>query len=348
MEEQTYEMLKQLGIIEIENDVKYWLVRTASGSFFKDFYNNNYISIGWDEISNIDFIRNTEEKKFKEKIKEIYPSEERPGYIMGQIKRFVCEIKKGDIILIPSSNSSNIAFGKVTSDEAYIRDNVLKDKGCCQYKKALNVEWIKILSREEFDPYLYRLMTAHNAISNIDNYADFINRILYNVYYRNGILHVTFNVRKNDNITAMEMNDFINNTLEYINEINKQYEMNAKISNINLKISVQSPGPIEFLGEVYDFATENIGGMILLSIVFLMVIGGECKFSSKKEKDEKSLELRTEGVIGRIIEFVKESNKQKNTEKELVLREKNEKFKRSIEKLKIKATMQKQDEKVEK
>lgn len=112
MDKEIYEILKQLGIVGIENNVKYWLVRTASGTFFKDFYNNNYVSIGWDDISDIDFIKNTEEKKFKEKIAEIYPSEERPGYIMGQIRRFVCEIKKGDFILIPSVNSSYIAFRK--------------------------------------------------------------------------------------------------------------------------------------------------------------------------------------------------------------------------------------------
>ena len=56
MDKEIYEILKHLGIVEIENNVKYWLVRTASGTFFKDFYNNNYISIGWDEISDIDFI----------------------------------------------------------------------------------------------------------------------------------------------------------------------------------------------------------------------------------------------------------------------------------------------------
>lgn len=56
-------------------------------------------------------------------------------------------------------------------------------------------------------------MTAHNAISNIDNYADYINRILYNVYYREGILHVTFNVKEKDDIPALEINKFISNTL---------------------------------------------------------------------------------------------------------------------------------------
>lgn len=336
MEEQIYDILKGLGVVKIEDNVKYWLVRTASGNFFTDFYKNNYISIGWDPISDLDFIKHAENKKFKEKIKEIYPSEERPGYIMGQIRRFVCEIKKGDIVLIPSSNSTDIAFGKVVSDSVYIRDNISKDKKCCQYKKALKVEWIKILSRNEFDPYLYRLMTAHNTISNIDNYADYINRILYDVYCRNGVLHVTFNVEEKNSIPALEITNFISNALEYVNGINECYKIEADTENINLKISVQSPGPIEFLGDICNLVTENIGGMVILTIIFFIMVGGEFNFTNKTEDTEKSASIKTSGVIGRIIELIKEINQQKNKENEFILKDRNEKFKRSMQRLKIK------------
>lgn len=189
-------------------------------------------------------------------------------------------------------------------------------------------------------------MTAHNAISNVDNYADYINRILYSVYYREGILHVTFNVKEKDNIPAIEINRFITSTLEYMNEINSQYNLNADLEDVNLKISVQSPGPIEFFGNIFNLATDNIGGILLISFIFLMVVGGECKFNSKKDDTEKSLEIKTEGVIGRIIEFIKEGNKQKNTEKRLLLKEKNDKFQRSMQKLKIKNEIVKEDEKI--
>ena len=191
-------------------------------------------------------------------------------------------------------------------------------------------------------------MTAHNAISNIDNYADYINRILYNVYYREGILHVTFNVKEKDDIPAIEINKFISNTLENMNEINNQYNLNAEVDNVNLKISVQSPGPIEFFGNIYNLLTDNIGGMVLIAFIFLMVIGGECKFNSKKDDSEKSLEMKTEGVIGRIIQFIKEGNKQKNTEKRLLLKEKNDRFQRSMERLKIKNEIERDNEKIDK
>lgn len=187
-------------------------------------------------------------------------------------------------------------------------------------------------------------MTAHNAISNVDNYADYINRILFSNYYRDGILHVTFNVKEKENIPAIEINRFITSILEYMNEINIQYNLNADVEDVNLKISVQSPGPIEFFGNIFNFATDNIGGILLISFIFLMFVGGEFKFNSKKSDTEKSLEIKTEGVIGRIIEFIKEGNKQKNTEKRLLLKEKNDKFQRSMQKLKIKNDIINEDE----
>ena len=62
-----YEELR-IPVIPVER--KYWLVRTKSGIFFNDFYLNDYIAIGWDELNDISLM--TEEKReiFIEELQE--------------------------------------------------------------------------------------------------------------------------------------------------------------------------------------------------------------------------------------------------------------------------------------
>ena len=63
MEKELQQILSILNIEQIPKERNYWLIRTESGKFYFDFLENNYVSIGWDEFSDINIFKNTDEKK---------------------------------------------------------------------------------------------------------------------------------------------------------------------------------------------------------------------------------------------------------------------------------------------
>lgn len=301
------ELCKILNIEVIPNDTNYWLIRTSSGDFFDDFYTNNYVAIGWNELSDINYIRNAKDEDFKEYVKSIYPEEEKPGYIANQVKRFLFEIKKDDIILIPSINSEYIAFGKVTSESAYIRNipqkNLELNYPQCDFLKSINVSWIKLVRRNEFDPYLYKLMSAHSTISNVYKYESHINRILYPVYIKNDFIHTTYNVINTEDIPANTLITFLTTVLNSVDIFNKITNNSIEKSSINIKLNVQSPGPIEFIGYA-------MGGGLIVAFTTLFLFGA--KFDVELFKVFK-LNVDTKGLLGSILEFVKEHNNKNST-----------------------------------
>ena len=63
------DICREVGIPIIPDERKYWLVRTKSGIYFNDFYLNNYIAIGWDEISDISLMTEQKRELLVDKIK---------------------------------------------------------------------------------------------------------------------------------------------------------------------------------------------------------------------------------------------------------------------------------------
>ena len=125
------ELANLISIPSLTTDQRYWFVRTNSGRHYDDFIINRYIAIGWDYIS-LAILREKDEDFIKQTIKKTEGkkatvnddqevegergSDGRVTAIRNKILRFVKEFKIGDIILIPSKNSSEISIGMITSE----------------------------------------------------------------------------------------------------------------------------------------------------------------------------------------------------------------------------------------
>ncbi len=302
MEKELQQILSILNIEQIPKERNYWLIRTESGKFYFDFLENNYVSIGWDEFSDINIFKNTEEKKLKEHIASVYKDEKRPGYIYNQIRRFMFDIKKGDMILIPSENSSQIAFGLV-QETFFIRDTISNTTNIkipkCNFKKCIKVEWKSKIFKEKFDPYLKMLLFTHTTITDINDYKGYINRLLYSNYILDDMIHVTFNITTKDNINAVELLNFLNLiSKESIDVFNQVTGSNFKKDTVDVKLNVQSPGPIEFIGYA-------IGGILVISIINAFLFG--IKLDVELFKIVK-FNIENEGLITYILKFIQENN----------------------------------------
>lgn len=324
-QDEIKQICKAFNIENVPASRNYWLVRTNSGIFFDDFYKNGYISIGWDEFSDIEQLRSENDEKLKEKISQTYKSEKKPGYILNQIKRFVFNLKKGDMVLIPSENSSLIAFGIIT-DEIYIKDvptspiNVENPK--CSYKKRINVNWIRVMYKDKFEPYLRMLLFTHTTVSNIDEYMYYINRTLYPIYLYENQLHFTYHVQTETDISFLHFSKFLNTISNSLNLFDNLTGCNFSNDKLDIKTNLNSPGIIEIIGYV-------AGGGLALAFINSFIFGGKIDISLTE-----NLKFSSEhaGLLGHILKFVEEKNKN-NQE---MLRIKNE-YKIQREALKLKA-----------
>lgn len=318
-------IIDTLGIKCISNSLNYWFVRTKGGQFFDRFYTEEFIAIEWDEISNINLIEEKSTEELIELIKKTYPEETRPGLIANYLKKFVCDMSIGDIILIPNNNSQCISFGIIDSEiyeysptGADLLDIALNEiDGNDEYVnlyKRRKVKWIdKPKARKDIDPYLLNIIHAHNTIVDANPYKDFINRNLYSFYYSDGQLHTIFNIKRNNGISALDIYNLLGSIFslnEFIVGELGDYNENAVNDDIIIKSAINSPGPIEVI-------TGCVVGALVLAIIVVGMTGGKLKFNIKyKNKlNNQSLhvenEIETEGLLKKVenIINVKHNNK---------------------------------------
>lgn len=313
-----------LPIVEINPDRQYWLVRTFAGEHYEEFFHDDFIAISWNEFSDIERFKKVEKSVLVKEIENTYPDEKRPGHIYGQMDRFIRQISVGDVVMIPSKNSTHISFGLIASD-VYVRElsESAIDQEICTFKKARDVKWLKTIKRDDLDPYLYKLMQSHQTVNSANDYSDVIDRTLHSFYIKDNTAHFVLDVRQTKDIPAMDLVTSINSLIELVPDIQDPFdqEKSFKKEDVDLKLRVQSPGIMEFI------ASGNlIWGVLGMGILVLFITGGKAKFSKTKEKIEG--ELETEGLLEKILKFKKERNNQ-----DLKLREHEQNVKKAFEKL---------------
>lgn len=280
----------------------YWFLRTNGGDFFKDFCKNNYVAIGWDDIQPIAEKDRTEE--ILKGYKLIYGR--MTTRIMNQVYRFCYEMKKGDIVIIPAARSNKFAFGVLTEDSWYeetLTNEVLEDKCACHFKKRRSVKWIQSAAKHMVDSKLYLFFRNQQALSNANDYTEFIERAINPYYILAGVAHITFSVQRKSNIPAPYLPLFITGLLEYASTLSnsiasRQSETEDAFSNkISARINVQSPGVIEFLGDPVS--------ILCLAIVGFLIVGGKAHFSYTSSEGINA-DLSTDGVLGFILKLLKQ------------------------------------------
>lgn len=297
-------LLKTLKIPIVDEDRNYWLVRTNEGEYFQDFYFDNFIAIGFDAIP-LNKICQDQYLEMKQAIREYYPEYANPDLIVNQLVEFVHHMKKGDIVLLPSLNYAYIVIGELLDDEMYLLNKVQSMEWArekrCPYIKRRRVKWYKYIKIEELDVYLHSLLNIEQLVSNINDYASFIDRTLYSFYIKGDKAYSVFQVNKDYNIPALELSSLIYNIVSMVDKINElsDEEFNLNKKEINVKINVQSSGPIELSGVIET--------LVWVTVILIGIFGGEINFIHL-------FQFKTDGLIGaakKIIELLKNDKEDK-------------------------------------
>lgn len=256
-------LVDKLNIPIINKDRRYWLVRTDSGTLWEQFKSEDFIGINWNEFSDIELLEKCKvdknvEAEIKKEIQQIYDVEH-GGRILNQINRFVFDLNIGDIVMIPSQNSSIISFGEVASDvyKYELTDEDI-DNEYCDFIKRRDIKWLKDISKKDLDPMLFKMLQAHQTISNADSYAHEIDRALELLYIKDEKIHLTIMVKAQGEIKGKDLYALQKLVYDCIG---------VDEESLDMKINVQSPGPIEFI-------TNNIWDIVKILFVVNIIIGG--------------------------------------------------------------------------
>lgn len=329
-------LLSLLKIPSVPENIHYWIIRTNGGDYYEDFTLHEYISISWDYVS-LSILYTKDDDEIKRLI-EVYEKmsttpedsdDESDGTtkgkitaILNKINRFVFEIDKGDIILIPSKNSDRIAIAEVIGDvyetenyvESYLQANPTTEIVPCPYRKRRKIKILKTITKGQMDIYLAKGFNSQHALSSMDEYAPYINRTIYGIYSKGNELHTTLHAGHPNGLTLKELVELSTKLEETASSIAQQCEIPFDSSQVEVKLNIHSHGLIELIGSLSG------AGIVLSLLMFTvnnLINGGKLNISYKKDdqtgKTDFSVTSETPGISG---------NAQKN--KRIELKEKEE------------------------
>lgn len=265
------------SIPSIPDERDYWLIRTQGGHLYDSFSENNYVGIEHDKISITEFNQIVKEfpgdkKKVVDQLKKIatnrYPEDQQPGIIANQIYRFSIELKKGDKVLIPYYNSDYIKIGTVASDDLIIVTPALKNITGCNFILRKKVIWEGEYKRTDLDPFIFKIFQSHQAINNVTNYSEIIERSINNFFIDSDeVAHVILNILKEDNIRARDLFGLGYHLLDFVEGFLKHHNLPFNIDDIEVKLTVNSPGKLQL-----SSTQKTLVWIIALST--MLVLGG--------------------------------------------------------------------------
>jgi hypothetical protein len=299
--------MAELNIQEIINSLtvinekrKYWFIRTQGGKYYDEFVLNKYVAIGYNEIQISDLAKsntgnNVGKDILAEVIRKIYPDEKRPNYIGTQLLDFAYNIKKGDVIIIPSNSSDRVSIGEVAETPIF-QANIenINDKQC-PFEKRKKINWVKIdLPYDSLDPQLLYLKYIHRSITMIDEYtAGFIDRMITPIFIKEKDAHLSIDIRQVEPIKAYDLFETWISLFQLTEEIGKEEGLDVKKEDFDTKINVQSPGTIEFI-------SYSITGIVILSTLVAALIGADVDVKSKLI----NFKIKSEGLIKVITNYL--------------------------------------------
>jgi restriction system protein len=228
----------------IEPDRGYWFVRTDSGVNYDTFVKYGFIGIGWNQITLEDLVK-LSPKEAQEKIAktqnynlELTRGKSKATAIYNKLIRFR-DIKKGDVVIIPSFHSSRLAFGIVEDSNVFIDTEKSHE---CEYYKRKKVSWVLQKNIDSLDQVFYEVKITRHAISNVKQYEDFIDRVTSTFYYKDNFGNFVFEINKDEDINLIQLVDLISSIQTVITEINKFYGYGENVEENVIKLSLQSKG----------------------------------------------------------------------------------------------------------
>ena len=155
-----------------------YCVRAEFGTYTKPFLDGGYAAIGW--LPHIDLSSVRAKEELYPLYKQAYPNDTSNvsiGVQVGQIARFLFDIKAGDFVITPPANTEFLNYGIVEPDPSY---SYFEGKDGCPYPHRRHISWnSETVRRSDFSvPFQNTIrssLTVYN-ISHADHFFEVIGR----------------------------------------------------------------------------------------------------------------------------------------------------------------------------
>lgn len=267
---------KKVEFPKINPERNYWLVRSMGGDYYDAFTKRGFIAIGYNKIS-LDEIKlaayykgkaNEELRKIIEnKDFNLSKDEENPYnsmYAASQMLKFYSDIKRGDIVIIPGKDSSQISIAEVVSNAYEDHDGM----EFCPFIKRRKIDVIKQTSRNLLNPELQLMFNSRHIISNVNKYSEFIDNTIYDFYQKDDTTFLVLRVKQEEEIDAVDFN-LIPEIIKKIDELAAEHNIPINSKGVKMKICVQSPG------DILVFARDNPEIIMMIGMVITYLKGFE-------------------------------------------------------------------------
>lgn len=295
----------------LNQDTKYWMVRTMSGSYYGDFLRNGYIAVGYNDIS-LDVINslpaneNLAKEQLKEKIKKIRVELRNIAYPTSQLLRFTRDIKRGDIVIIPSSGATHVAIGTVESDVYEDTNPNIDSEHKCGFFKRRKINWKLSCRRGKLPPSLQLMFNSRHILSDVTSYAPYVDSVINDFYVKDDTMHMVLNIRTKDEVSFDDFFDLkaIDYLVDGFCRLYPQYgEGISPEDRIVMKVQMESPGALRLAAKVFK-------RLFYFGLFTVAITGGGLEYTAK---DGTKFKLHTDGLIGAISKYL-----DKEADRELV------------------------------
>ena len=163
--------------------VRCWGIRLGErGKYVKKGKDGGFVAISWNEMGDLSWIlkeasANILADKLDKMYRQVYRKNQSNTSVSinrAQLIRFVKEIKKGDIVLVPWPTRRKVLIGRIQTDYKFKKDW----QDGCPYGHRRTVEWIKEIDRDDLPEKLRYSVGALLTIFSLDKRKNAIYRLL--------------------------------------------------------------------------------------------------------------------------------------------------------------------------
>lgn len=152
-----------------------YCVRAGYGTYTEHFLKGEYVAIGW--MPHVDLSRVTSREQLYPIYKQHHPDDKSNvviGQQVGQIARFLLEIKPGDYVITPDSNTDYIHYGVMGKEPPYLADG----KDGCPYLHRRRVKWHTApIQRSQFSVPFQNTIRSSLTVFSIQHKKNFFTTI---------------------------------------------------------------------------------------------------------------------------------------------------------------------------
>lgn len=270
------------AIPQVSKGTNFWMVRSKQGVFYNEYVGGSFIAIGWNVLTEAILHRSKDDEYYKKLLTDADYPDKVPGTALNKCRRFIEEIKSGDIAMIVGR--SEIAFAtigdyfEVDNDQttaireleihAQIEDGTYLGLNC-PYKKRRHISIISKVDLSCAPPIVYKcLVSNRHSLSSLNEYADAILSCCYDVSFYNDRLILKYHIRQSKDINPIDFSMFTLSIASLVSEDSK---------NISGRYNLNSEGDLVlFLANngqlILDFIKEHLVPILL---GYFILFGGK-------------------------------------------------------------------------